>query len=152
MKKSISLSLIIAASSITGFASDTMKAMVGRLLPGHEDSFVFEQIGSPYLNDWYRVESFGDKILISGNSNNSMAVGPNRYLMNECKTYVSWWASDSIAAPEVLPLPAVPLSGKARVADRFFSTIALMATRCLSGRGQVGKLRIQGIIPCVSGA
>lgn len=120
MKKILSVSLLAVAASGALRANEVMDAMVSRLLPGHESRFQFELIGAPDATDWYRVEASGDKVLISGNSNNSLAVGLNRYLMNDCGTYVSWWATDSIAVPDVLPLPAAPLAGTARVDDRFF--------------------------------
>ena len=70
--------------------------------------------------DIFSLETVGDKVIISGNNANSMAVGLNRYLNRYCKTTVSWYADISLDLP--LLLPDVPTKEiiKARVPQRFF--------------------------------
>ena len=54
--------------------------------------------------DIFSLETVGDKVIISGNNANSMAVGLNRYLNRYCKTTVSWYADISLDLPMLLPV------------------------------------------------
>ena len=68
--------------------------MAHRLFPQHADSFIFNIEPDSTGTDRFAIESRDGKIYISGNNNNSLAVGLNHYLKNYCGTRVSWYAAD----------------------------------------------------------
>lgn len=94
--------------------------MCQRLFPEHADMFRFIIEPDSTGVDRYSIESVDDKIVITGNNNNSIAVGLNYYLKNFCNTHVSWYAADSVIMPDTPPLVPQKIEGKARVNDRFF--------------------------------
>lgn len=99
-------------------ATSTMQKMVKRLFPDHATSFVFYQNSSD--SDYFVLKSVDRKIVISGNSANSMAVGLNYYLKNYCLTTVSWYKNDPIEMPKTLPLVTATVKVKAKLKMRFF--------------------------------
>ena len=66
------------------------------------------------------MQNKGDKVLISANNANSMAVGVNRYLKKYCRTTVSWDADVAIDLPAELPAVDGIETVNARVPQRFF--------------------------------
>ena len=70
--------------------------------------------------DIYRIESVGNRIIISGNNANSMSAGLGHYLKYYCLVDVSWFANDEVNMPKRLPKVPEPVEIKARVAERFF--------------------------------
>lgn len=115
------LSVSVCVCSLYG-AKNTKEAekLATRLIPQYAENFVFEQINPDNGNDVYELESIGDKIVIRGNSANSMAVGLNYYLKNICKTSVSWYLADPIQMPSVLPKIDSKIRIAARMDKRFF--------------------------------
>ena len=111
---------VLVAGAINGKNGDlkAIRGLVHRLLPAYEKSFDFKLIKAS--EDVFRLESRGDKILVSGNNANSMAVGLNHYLKYYCRVEVGWLSHDSIAMPRILPKVGKPKIVKARVKDRFF--------------------------------
>ncbi len=97
-----------------------MDGMVQRLFPQHADKFIFEVVADSTDTDRFTLESKGNKIVITGNNNNSLAVGLNHYLRNYCDTHVSWYAADSVMMPETLPVVPEKVEGTAKVDNRFF--------------------------------
>lgn len=95
-----------------------MRGMVTRLIPKYADRFSFEEISD--TTDYFELESVDQKIIIRGNNANSMAVGLNYYLKNYCLTTVSWFLTDSIEMPDVLPQIPKKEHISASVKDRFF--------------------------------
>ena len=55
-----------------------MRALLGRLLPEHQHLFIVKQLPDKD-GDHFTLASKGDKIIIGGNTANSMAVGLNHY-------------------------------------------------------------------------
>lgn len=95
------------------------KALVERVLPGYASQIVGRQLPTA-ATDYFTLSSEGGRIVVGGNSANSMATGLNHYLKYYCHTTVSWYAEDSLAMPASLPAVDKPLKVRARVRDRFF--------------------------------
>lgn len=115
------LLMALSVSCVPDNSPAEMKEMVGRLCPEHSNSFRFEYLSDqPDSIDSYSIETYKGKILIKGNTVNSMAVGLNAYLKNFCNTRVSWYASDPVDLPSVLPLPEDKIQASARCSNRFF--------------------------------
>jgi alpha-N-acetylglucosaminidase len=100
-------------------AAIAAEQLVKRLLPQYADRFIFQQITTINDSDTFVLESGNDKIVISGNNANSMAVGLNHYLKYYCNVSVSWYKDDKIKMP--LSLPAIPqkITQTARCNSRF---------------------------------
>ena len=115
------LLMALSVSCVPDNSPAEMKEMVKRLCPEHSNSFRFEYLSDqPDSIDSYSIETYKGKILIKGNTVNSMAVGLNAYLKNFCNTRVSWYASDPVEMPSVLPLPESKIQASAKCANRFF--------------------------------
>ena len=115
------LLMALSVSCVPDNSPAEMKEMVGRLCPEHSNSFRFEYLSDqPDSIDRYSIETYKGKILIKGNTVNSMAVGLNAYLKNFCNTRVSWYASDPVDMPSVLPLPEDKIQASAKCSNRFF--------------------------------
>lgn len=97
-----------------------MNEMIERLLPLYKSSFEFEEIMNDGSNDFYELETKGDKVIIRGNNANSMATGLNHYLKYYCKTNVSWNASDKIDLPHGIVKFKNKVKSTAKVKHRFF--------------------------------
>lgn len=104
------------------FADDVYSAvcLVNRLIPSHASSFKFKQCNLYGECDFFRLESSDDKILITGNNANSMAMGLNHYLKYYCLTTVSWYADIPVEMPDSLPVLNNVIERKAKVDKRFF--------------------------------
>lgn len=76
--------------------------LVQRLLPEKASKFVFDEIQSKSGNDFFEIESLGDKIQLSGNNAGAMASGLNWYLKNYCNAQISL-NYHQLNLPEVLP-------------------------------------------------
>jgi len=83
-------------------AAKAGEGLVGRLLPKHEKSFVFESIPADNGRDVFELETRGGKTVIRGNSGVSMAVGLNWYLKYFCRCHVSW-CGRQLKLPDPLP-------------------------------------------------
>lgn len=115
------LLMALSVSCVPDNSPAEMKEMVKRLCPEHSNSFRFEYLSDqPDSIDSYSIETYKGKILIKGNTVNSMAVGLNAYLKNFCNTRVSWYASDPVEMPSALPLPERKIQASAKCANRFF--------------------------------
>lgn len=113
---------VLACSCVPDNSPAVMKELTERLFPEHADEFRFGFIeGVPADSmDVFSIESYRGKVLIKGNSTNSMAVGLNHYLKNYCNTRVSWYASDKVCMPAVMPLPKEKVVLHSRCKNRFF--------------------------------
>lgn len=95
-------------------------AMAERLLKKQANNFVFEEVKSKDGKDIFELESKNNKVIIRGNNTNSMAVGLNHYLKYYALTTVSWYKSESINIPAVLPEVPELVRKEARSQNRFF--------------------------------
>lgn len=113
--------LAVSASCDSGRKADgPLAEMCGRLFPEYADEFVFSVMEDTTGVDRFAIESVDGKIHISGNNNNSLAVGLNHYLKNYCNARVSWYAADSVIMPDRLPMLSGRIEGTAKVDNRFF--------------------------------
>lgn len=110
---------IASAESQTGIAG----ALAGRILGAKAETFEFAEIPSVKKcnsPDIFTLESRGNKIIVSGNNANSMAVGLNYYLKNHAGTTVSWYKDDAVFIPDSFPALKEKIVVKSTVPDRFF--------------------------------
>lgn len=114
------LLLTLTACSVTPTDDSPMGRMCHRLFPQHADSFSFVIAPDSTGIDRFTIESADGKIVVTGNNNNSLAVGLNHYLKNYCNASVSWYAADSVIMPEKLPAVPEKIEGEAKVGNRFF--------------------------------
>ena len=122
MKKILSiLFLLFIVSQIRAEDANVtaMCQMAQRLFPKESSFFDFRLLDDTSV-DYFTIKSEGNKVIISGNNANSMAVGLNYYLKNYCLTVVSWYKEDPIELPKVLPMVPVEISIKSKVSTRFF--------------------------------
>lgn len=96
------------------------KALAQRIIPQVTNHILFEQLQKENDKDVFELESVDGKIVIRGNSANSMAVGLNHYLKYYCKTSVSWYLNDPIELPQVLPTIKQKERITSRMDKRFF--------------------------------
>lgn len=124
MKRSIYLFIVVLSLSLSAGAKEkdvaTMQSLVQRLIPTYAENFLFKKIKPANGKDCFRLESHRDKIVISGNNANSMAMGLNHYLKYNCLTTISWYADIPVEMPDALPLVKEPVSVEAKVDKRFF--------------------------------
>lgn len=118
--KVLIFSLFFSAPFVQAFGDDiqVMRNMIERLIPQHVNQFEFFQTQGK--EDVFKLESRDNKICISGNNANSMAVGLNHYLKYYCHTTVSWYASDQVEIPKVLPTVKQTIEYSAKCDKRFF--------------------------------
>lgn len=122
MKKIFSLFLLLFAICQIHAEDNniaTMRKMTLRLFPRQAASFDFRLLNET-STDTFSIKSEGNKIIISGNNANSMAVGLNHYLKNYCLTTISWYKDDPIELPKTLPVIPEEVTVKAKVPTRFF--------------------------------
>jgi alpha-N-acetylglucosaminidase len=96
------------------------QGLLQRIAPKFTKQILFKKKSNNLLTDYYELKSDNNKIIITANNANSMAVGLNYYLKNFCITTVSWYTKDTILLPNKLPLVATPIRNKAKVKNRFF--------------------------------
>ena len=105
-RKSVYTCLVMLFMSLVLQAKDkdvaVAEALLKRLLPSYIESFQFQKLKGE--KDCFTIESVKDKIVISGNNANSMAMGLNHYLKYYCLTTVSWYADIAVEIPEELPM------------------------------------------------
>lgn len=117
--KYILLSLLLCISA-AGQANTAMKQLAHRLLGERSANIEFVPVADTI--ERYRVSAsdIPGNIRIEGSTTSAMAVGLNNYLRQVCNTDVSWYLSSTVALPDTLPVPVVPLEGAAQVPSRFF--------------------------------
>lgn len=120
MKKAIILFLLFCATSVAYADShtDAATALAKRILPKQSKNIDFVTV--PSDDDAYSLEFKNDRLVISGNSTLSMAVGLNHYLKEYCLQTVTWYVRDAVKEPRKLPTFEGTISRKALVRDRFF--------------------------------
>ncbi|MBR3632942.1 MAG: alpha-N-acetylglucosaminidase N-terminal domain-containing protein, partial [Bacteroidaceae bacterium] len=103
-----------AAEPVEGVQRMAVRLM-GKSLADHIE---FRQIEAD--GDVFELRSDKSKIIISGNSANSMAMGLGHYLRYCCHVNVSWDADEKVAMLKSLPPVDKPLRRRALVEHRFF--------------------------------
>ena len=94
-----------------------------RILGDMDTWFVFEY--QPDTVDYFQIEPVSDKvktlkIRITGNNDNSLAVGLNYYLKHIAGVHVSWLLCEPIELPVKFPISLKTIRKEALVKDRFF--------------------------------
>ena len=103
----ISITFLWIDTALPATASKNKKAatsLAERIIPEVTDKIRFEQLSENEQKDFFELESLEGKIVVRGNSANSMAVGFNHYLKYYCKASVSWYLNDPVELPDVLPV------------------------------------------------
>lgn len=111
---------LVPSAIFAGKNEKSARALAERVIPNHSKHFIFQEIESDGGKDIFEIESQNGKIVIRGNSANSMAVGLNHYLKYYCKTTVSWYVDDPVEMPRVLPSVNDKVRIKSRMDKRFF--------------------------------
>ena len=128
MKKLIFIVMAVVAN-LCAWGSNTLadkdvqqaNALAERLSARLAEKVEFVKIKAPKKGvDVYSLAQQGDKVVIGGNTANSMAVGLNRYLKKHCNTTVSWYADIAVELPDVLPGVGGGESVTSTVPQRFF--------------------------------
>lgn len=119
MKKSLLLFTFIWVLSATMLAQRPIDGLAHRILGNRDTSFVF-RIQDTDRSDYFRIEQQGVHIAITGNNNNSLAMGLNHYLKHHAHVHISWFEHEAIDLPNHFPPVAVPEQHEAVVRDRFF--------------------------------
>ena len=86
-------------TALPATASKNEKAatsLAKRIIPEVADKIRFEQLSENEKKDFFELESLEGKIVIRGNSANSMAVGLNHYLKYYCKTSILEYLNDPV--------------------------------------------------------
>ena len=114
------LFLIVSCQRNVETEPPVLKEMCQRLFSRHAQSFLFELLTDSIDTDRFILESSQGKIRIKGNNRNSLAAGLNHYLKNYCHTHVSWYASETVEMPDVLPEIPQPVYIRSKCDNRFF--------------------------------
>ncbi len=113
---------LILLIGIEGFAQNDVamaNGLVQRIAPGYQNKIIFIKENNQD-KDFYRLNSKKDKLYITANNANSMAVGFNFFLKNYCNVSVSWYANNTVKVPQNLPFLKEVVYNDARVKNRFF--------------------------------
>lgn len=137
------LFLIVSCQRNVETGPPVLKEMCQRLFPRHAQSFLFELLTDSIDTDRFILESSQGKIRIKGNNRNSLAAGLNHYLKNYCHTHVSWYASETVEMPDVLPEIPQPVYIRSKC-DIVFSQLLYIrlyhALLEMAGLGTVDRL------------
>ena len=117
MKKIILLMMALSGMSAV-FAQQAAQALAQRLLGDKASHFVFVRVEA--AADYYTLEQKGDCVSITANNDNSMAMGLNYYLKEYAHTHVSWYASEPVELPSVLPSVPRKVTHQCQMPVRFF--------------------------------
>lgn len=98
----------------------TIYLLIKRLIPGHETSFIIEQLPAEHNKEAFELAGRGNKIVLRGSNNNALAVALNHYLKYYCHSYVSWYADNPVQVPASLPKVTQFVRRTARMDKRFF--------------------------------
>lgn len=124
MKKIATTLLLLLVFTIQALAANNslnaVRALAKRIMPSHAESFEFRLMKQQNKKDVFCLQQNGNKIVVSGNNANAMAMGLNHYLNNYCHTTVSWYAEDAVVMPAQLPKVEQKITVQARVDRRFF--------------------------------
>ena len=116
----LTILLLVAALAVRAAEpAEGVQRMAVRLMgKSLADHIEFRQIEAD--GDVFELRSDKSKIIISGNSANSMAMGLGHYLRYCCHVNVSWDADEKVAMLKSLPPVDKPLRRRALVEHRFF--------------------------------
>ncbi len=121
MLKYIFSFILLLSIRLVAFSNDVdaAKMLAKRIVPAFADRIVFSTSSPSSGKDEFELKWENNKLVISGNDANSMAVGLNYYLKYFCYTSVSWYSSDKIVLPAKMPVVTEPVHHDARCESRF---------------------------------
>lgn len=99
-------------------AQRPIDGLVHRILGARDTSFKF--VYQPDTLDFFALNNEGTKIVITGNNDNSLAMGLNYYLKHYAHVHISWFKHDAIELPSKFPTVGQPLRKETLVKERFF--------------------------------
>ena len=122
--KTALLSLIFLTMSSAN-AQQAARQLSQRILGDKASQFEFavpDNRKTEFHENYFSLENKDGKILITGNNDNSLAMGLNFYLRHYAHVYVSWNASDPVELPKKFPAieGEKPIYKRTLVNDRFF--------------------------------
>lgn len=124
MKKIAITLLLVLTCTMEALAAkgsvEAVRALAQRIIPSHAAYFEFKLMPQQNKKDVFSLQQKGEKIVVSGNNANAMAMGLNYYLNNFCHTTVSWYAEDAVTMPTKLPVVKEKITVPVRVNRRFF--------------------------------
>ena len=113
--------LLIAFTSSKVEREPRLKAaydLIERVVPGYGQQFTLELINPENGQDVYEIAGRGNKVVLRGNNQVSIATAFNQYLKYTCNVHVSWFG-DQLKLPKKLPIPKTvqrnTINGKYRV-------------------------------------
>ena len=96
-----------------------INGLAHRILGDKDTCFIF--VCQPDTIDYFQIEAAYDHhILITGNNDNSLAMGLNYYLKHIAGVHVSWLLCEPVELPQQFRVPAESIRKEALVRDRFF--------------------------------
>lgn len=99
---------------------NVVKNLIERIAPGKSDKFIIETIASENNCEVFELDGKDDKIVLRGSSSLALARAFNWYLNHYCYTSVSWYKSEAIDIPSVLPVVKEKVKKSCRFEKRFF--------------------------------
>lgn len=122
MRKIILFAFCLSTLSLTAGHDGPKRpinSLAHRILGDKDTCFIF--VCQPDTIDFFQVEAAYDHhIRITGNNDNSLAVGLNYYLKHIAGVHVSWLLCEPIELPVLFPTPSKTIRKEALVKDRFF--------------------------------
>ncbi len=122
MRKIILMTVCFWTLSLTAGNNGPQRPIDGlahRILGDKDTCFIF--VCQPDTVDFFQIEAAHDHhILITGNNDNSLAVGLNYYLKHIAGVHVSWLLCEPVELPVKFPVPLKTIRKEALVKDRFF--------------------------------
>ena len=127
MKKNTLLAFTCILFMTTTSAQRPIDGLAHRILGDQDTKFVF--VYQSDTVDYFQIETVEvdsdrpghrHKVRITGNNDNSLAVGLNYYLKHIAGVHVSWLLCEPIELPEAFKLPLETIRKEALVKDRFF--------------------------------
>jgi len=108
------------ATAINEVNINSVKGLIERIAPGKFDKFIIETIAPEKDCEVFELDGKDDKIILRGSSSLALARAFNWYLNHYCYTSVSWFKSDAIDIPSVLPIVKEKVRKSCRFEKRFF--------------------------------
>ena len=121
MRKIILMTVCFWTLSLTAGNNGPQRPIDGlahRILGDKDTCFIF--VCQPDTIDYFQIEAADNLIRITGNNDNSLAVGLNYYLKHIAGVHVSWLLCEPVELPVKFPTPLGTIRKEALVRDRFF--------------------------------
>ncbi|MBO7587236.1 MAG: alpha-N-acetylglucosaminidase [Bacteroidales bacterium] len=119
MKRNLLILLSALMYAFSASAQRPINGLAHRILGDKDTYFIF--VCQPDTVDFFQIEAAYDHhMLITGNNDNSLAMGLNYYLKHVAGVHVSWLLCEPVELPVEFPTPRGTIRKEALVKDRFF--------------------------------